>query len=1105
MPTRVIHANWSGGLLRLWAELEPTPQPSPDAAPGATLPAAHPFAQPAAELLASFPGLADSGLFKPSPALGDSTLALPTVDGQPVPSPSLAHAIGHAAVEAVPRLGRWVVPSVNLPPLAAALALETLENLAANAEAEAPPGEHPAITLGAGAEFFASAARFVRWLLLQQRLVPTLVQDLQGHLHGLWQPWLADDAVATRVRRLLEAMPPAARSAVDPFDHDAWPILEDFLVRVTDAQCRLVMRRENMGETIESRRGDADPHVQWLEGLLGLPNGTPNDDVPTSPTQRTDVLRRVRVWISGLDERTSGSAWRLCLRLAEPVDLASVVEFAAPDTGLSWPLSLHLQSVEDPTLFIDAQDIWLLASERASVGGRHVEKPAEVLLKELGRAARLYKPLENALRDREPSVIDLSTTEAYEFLREVRPVLIEQGFGVQCPDWWDSPASRLGVRLRIDSGQAPPDQPAPGSASSPPRLGLDAIVNYRWQVTIGDTVLSLQEFERLAALRSPLVLVGGRWVEIRPEDVRSAVEFMRQNPGGSMELGKAMRLAYAADLRETGIPVLGLEATGWIAGVLGDQNNNAVMPMLQAPEGFVGSLRPYQLKGLSWLAFLDRIGLGSCLADDMGLGKTIQLLAMLLHERIAAPAAPPGAPDAPAPAPVDRLFPTLLVVPMSVVGNWLRETRRFAPSLKVYVHHGLERERGEALVHAAESTDLVITTYALAHRDREDLEKVRWGRLALDEAQNIKNPGTKQAQAVRGIDAPRRIALTGTPIENRLSELWSIMDFLNPGLLGSAHDFRKRFAVPIERYHDQHRGKQLRGMIQPFVLRRLKTDPTVIADLPEKVETKEFCYLTPEQATLYEATVREMLSSVEHTEGIQRRGAILAGLVKLKQICNHPAQFLKHSDPQAQAALLEGDADEASATGPAPVAAPHRSGKCARIIEMLDEVVASGGQALVFTQFRQMGTMLAAMLRHELDREILFLHGGTPAKERDRLVNLFNKADGSAPVFILSLKAGGVGLNLTGANHVFHFDRWWNPAVESQATDRAYRIGQTRTVQVHKFVVSGTLEERIDQMIEQKSGLAENIIGSGENWLTELSVAQLREVLTLRPEAVEVE
>jgi SNF2 family DNA or RNA helicase len=688
--------------------------------------------------------------------------------------------------------------------------------------------------------------------------------------------------------------------------------------------------------------------------------------------------------------------------------------------------------------------------------------------------------MEEALRQGEPSELELTTVQAYEFLREYRTLLSEQGFGVIVPEWWDSPASRLGVRLRIDTGDAPEGAGAGGQAR--PSIGLGTLVNYQWQISIGSTVLSLQEFEKLATMRTPLVMIGGKWVEVRPEDVQAAVDFIRENPGGQMELGKAMRLAFAADVRETGVPIVGMDASGWLSSLLGNAGLQGNVPqqlqMVEPPSGFVGSLRHYQLKGLSWLSFLDRIGLGACLADDMGLGKTIQLIAMLLRERELSPG---GAPVA----------PTLLVVPMSVVGNWVRECNRFAPALRVLVHHGLTRKTGEALVQAAINSDLVVTTYALAHRDREHLEKISWQRISLDEAQNIKNPGTKQTKAIRSLDAPRRIALTGTPIENRLSELWSIMDFLNPGLLGTVHEFRTRFALPIERYHDQNKSKTLRGLVQPFVLRRLKTDPTVIADLPEKVETKEYCYLTPEQATLYEQTVKHMLSSAESAEGIQRRGVILAGLVKLKQICNHPLQFLKEHDPQY--------------AGAGAVASLARSGKCARLVQMLDEVVASGGQALVFTQFRQMGDILAAMLRHELNKEVLFLHGGTSAKDRDAMVQAFQKGDGSSPIFVLSLKAGGVGLNLTGANHVFHFDRWWNPAVENQATDRAFRIGQTRTVQVHKFIVSGTLEEKIDAMIEQKTALADNVIGSGENWLTELSLNQLREVLTLRPDAVEAE
>ncbi len=1109
MPFHVLHANWFDGALHLWAE-------GPSAAPAGVdadrpadrpfdgdQPTPHPTALPAEALI----GLL--GRFSPEAPLaaGVVRLRLPARSGLPLASSRLTHAEGRAENSAgegyaangsggtlapvAARLGRFTVTSLRVPPLHLPRVVERIEN-AASADGDGPDAT---LALGPGMRFFAAATRFVRWLMVQQRLVPTLVQDFSGTLHGLWQPWLADEQVATRLAKLLAAMPPAARAADDLFTNQPWPVLEDFLVRVLDAQCRVVMADENMIETIESRRalpgptGAGDPHVQWLSGLLEA-----GDAVPAVGAQRPELLKRVRSWIGVLDQRAADSAWRLCVRLSEPVDMSDLPEFAAPASSLTWPMTLHLQSVENPSLMLDARDIWILPTDSATVGGKHVDKPQELLLAELGRAARLYKPLEDALKSSEPSEIALATNQAYEFLREIRPVLIEQGFGVLSPEWWDSPGTRLGVRLRIDSGDTP-EGPGSDPSSVGSRVGLDTLVNYRWHVTIGQTVLSLQEFERLANLRSPLVLVGGRWVEVRPEDVKAAVQFIRENPGGQMELGKAIRLAYNAELRSTGLPVLGMDATGWISSLLSDPAANQQLPMLTPPEGFVGSLRPYQLKGLSWLAFLDRFGLGSCLADDMGLGKTIQFLALLLQERLSRP------PEEPA-------RPTLLVVPMSVVGNWLRETRRFAPALVVHVHHGPTRPQGEELLHICAKSDLVVTTYALAHRDRESLEPIPWGRIALDEAQNIKNPGTKQTQAIRAFDAPRRVALTGTPIENRLSELWSIMDFLNPGLLGSLNDFRRRFAVPIERYHDPHRARQLRAMVQPFVLRRLKTDPTVIADLPEKVETKEYCYLTPEQAALYEQTVKEMLSSAETAEGIQRRGVILAGLVKLKQICNHPRQFLKHLDTHVPAPAspasdaLANPGDEDAIPAGVELVPPHRSGKCVRLIQMLEEVLATSGQALIFTQFRQMGQILSTMLRHELDREVLFLHGGTPAKDRDAMVASFNKGDGSAPLFVLSLKAGGVGLNLTGANHVFHFDRWWNPAVESQATDRAYRIGQTRTVQVHKFVVAGTLEERIDQMIEQKSALADNVIGSGEAWLTELSLTQLRDVLTLRPDAV---
>jgi SNF2 family DNA or RNA helicase len=421
---------------------------------------------------------------------------------------------------------------------------------------------------------------------------------------------------------------------------------------------------------------------------------------------------------------------------------------------------------------------------------------------------------------------------------------------------------------------------------------------------------------------------------------------------------------------------------------------------------------------------------------------------------------------------------TLLIGPMSLVGNWQREAARFTPKLRVYVHHGGGRHRGEELEEAVRGADLVLTTYGTAARDRDALAAIDWDRIVCDEAQALKNSGTRQAQAVRSIPARGRIALTGTPVENHLTELWSIMEFANPGLLGPRQAFRERFATPIEAHGDEEAAAALGRATGPFILRRLKTDKTIITDLPDKQEIKVWCNLTPEQASLYQATVEDMLDRISASSGMERRGLVLATMAKLKQVCNHPAHLLKDGSRL-----------------------PGRSGKLERLEEICAEVVEQGEKALVFTQYSEFGTMLQPHLEARLGRPVLWLHGGTTKRRRDELVRRFQQ-DTEPAVFLLSLKAAGTGLNLTAANHVVHVDRWWNPAVEDQATDRAFRIGQTKNVQVRKFICVGTMEERVDEMIERKKALAERIVGTGEGWLTELSVAELRDVVRLGSEAV---
>jgi len=1062
----VLHAHWSADALRIWGETD-TPSQDDRTSNGQESPR-HPSAVDAGALLERVSGLLHWPEGEaPARKGADLLVTLPTAGANgagpsPLASPRLSHAGGRSGQTALledVRLQVWRVPTIFVEAASAVSFLERLEEAVDEHAPRADDNGEPEFVLGPALRFLAGAARLARSMVAQQRFVPMALQLSDGSLRGAWRPWLGDEEWTERASKLLSATPPIACAAVDEHDHQAWSMIESFLDASVDALCRRALAAETMSDAIEDR-DRSDLHVAWLSGLLDMP-----DQLEAAPSDRPNLVKGVRRWISRLDDRGEDAEWRLCLFLREP---------KGEDRDAEWLLEFALQSVEKPEVVLSASDIWTLSTADAELEGQRAADPRELLLAELGRASRLYEPLEAALEESEPSFVEVSVTQAYAFLRETQELLHEQGFGVVVPDWWGSPMSRLGVRLEVDGG---PDRPDLSPLSGPPEaadsgLGLNALVDYRWRLAVGDTALSLEELEKLASSKQPLIKLEGRWVEVRPEDVRKAIDFIRENPGGQMHVGEVMRLAYGADPAEAGVPVVGLDASGWVARIFGSLDEEVAVPTLHQPEGFVGALRPYQLKGLSWLAFLDRFGLGACLADDMGLGKTIQLLALLVHERERA--VETGG----------SVGPTLLVAPTSVVYNWRREANRFAPELTVLMHHGVERATGAKLLDVAHGADLVVTTYALAHRDIDDLSQVSWERVVLDEAQNIKNPSAKQTRSIRSLGAAKRVALTGTPVENRLSELWSIMDFCNPGYLGAMGEFHRRFALPIERRHDADKSRQLRSLVRPFILRRLKSDPTVTADLPSKLETKERIQLTAEQATLYEAAVKGMLAQVDAAEGIHRRGVVLATLIKLKQICNHPLNLADHQG---------GDEDRPSAA---------RSGKARRLMEMLEEVIAAGDQALVFTQFRRMGRLLSRMIAHDLDTDVLFLHGGTPSKAREQMVDRFQRRDGKSPIFLLSLKAGGLGMNLTAANHVFHYDRWWNPAVENQATDRAHRIGQTRTVHVHKFIASGTLEERIDEMIEQKTELADRIIASGERWLTELSTSQLRELITLRDAAV---
>ena len=554
----------------------------------------------------------------------------------------------------------------------------------------------------------------------------------------------------------------------------------------------------------------------------------------------------------------------------------------------------------------------------------------------------------------------------------------------------------------------------------------------------------------------------GRWVQLATDEIQKALDLISKKNKPTGSLRDIVQMALGTARAPGNFHFDGVTATGWVNDFLNQLEGDQPFEILGPPEGFKGELRPYQERGFSWLSFLRRWELGACLADDMGLGKTVQALAMVQHEWNKG-----------------NRKPTLVICPTSLTGNWQKESQRFTPDLPVLVHHGIHRAKGESFESEVKKNAIVISSYSLLHRDIDVLKKIEWGTCILDEAQNIKNPKTKQARSARSIEADFRVALTGTPVENNVGDLWSIMEYLNPAFLGSQAEFKRSFLMPIQASHESGAVDKLKKLTAPFILRRLKTDKNIIKDLPQKMEMKVYCNLTKEQAALYESIVREVENTLDSADGIQRKGLVLATLTKLKQICNHPGQYLQESSPLDK-----------------------RSGKLSRLTEMLEEIHEVGDRALVFTQFVEMGKLVQQHLQETFGRETLFLHGGVSKQHRDEMIERFQTDPDGPHVFVLSLKAGGTGLNLTRANHVFHYDRWWNPAVEDQATDRVYRIGQTKNVQIHKFLCVGTLEEKIDDMIEAKKGLAATIVGSGESWLTELSTRELKKLFELQKDAI---
>jgi hypothetical protein len=1352
------------------------------------------------------------------------------------------------------------------------------------------------LVLGASLRHLVAAAAFADDLTARGRVVPTI----EGS-QAVWRPVLTGED-RHWAQTLLQALPPSAYADATSPEEMRRPdvVLSRMLDNFVDASARARLRAT-------ARPGRAkrpkDALGAWRAALTGS-----DREIAAAPSEVERLAREIGHWQRDAAAGPVRALFRLIEPPPPPIDLSDPDAAVTTHSDEPWKVELSLQSADEPSLVVPADQIWRARSGLKALQ-RHLDAPQETFLAELGRAARLWPDLDKALGEAKPAVLDLDASGAHAFLREAAPLLAGAGFGVLLPSWWGRPAARLGAKLSAKSPTAP------GTVANASSLGFDAIVDYEWQLALGDHTLSAAELRRLAKLKAPLVRVRGQWVELDPKHLAAGLALMADK--GQMTVLDLLQGAAAA---QADIPILDVTATGWLGDLLATER---IAPAEISPD-FTGVLRPYQHRGVSWLSFLERLGLGAILADDMGLGKCLNASMYLfvngtlaraedIWKRYASDEIYDGEgywtePTAPlivnaindsgqiVQAPIRRLYrqhitepmrrvrlddgsevmitrrhkllkangwttnfevgdrlcvparldwagepvdpdltkllawqiaegdeplrgalritqkdrrvlddlmallpemgkrwgfeinrpsiifadrgahrlrlnsvsytafleakgyqwgrrsadksipdfivaaddetvklflreyftaegsvlrtgvveissastmimdqlstmlrrfgiwlrfqtkmkhatngtgirrpyrvgiiggpslrrfaenigfsdakkeaklewlcgvaantnvegvpgfdllraaadvtrlpqrhfgvgtvyftgtqelsretagaavlamdrmlsgqaadeyrllprskwtgtitaaydqldraalqnirdamaqrtasevfyariveiedvdysgwvydfevhehhnfvaggvlchntvqllaaitkdavktgPTLLICPMSLVGNWQREAAKFTPTLRVHVHHGAERAQGKKFTEAVAAADLVVTTYALAARDAAALRKIEWHRVVVDEAQAIKNAATRQATAVRSLPARHKIAVTGTPVENRLADLWSLMEFTNPGLLGPAAEFKRAYAEPIQRHNDEQAAERLRRLTGPFVLRRLKTDKTIISDLPEKLEMEVVCNLTGEQATLYQAVVDEAMAAIERSDGIERKGLVLATMTRLKQVCNHPAQFLRDGS------RLEG-----------------RSGKLARLEEIVEEILAAGEKALLFTQYAEFGGSLQAYLTARFGREVLYLHGGVSKSDRDAMVARFQNTDAPGPaLFVLSLKAGGTGLTLTAANHVIHVDRWWNPAVEDQATDRAFRIGQKRAVQVRKFVCAGTLEEKISAMIADKRDLAARIVGTGEGWITELGTSELRDLFALQSSAV---
>lgn len=855
----------------------------------------------------------------------------------------------------------------------------------------------------------------------------------------------------------------------------------------------------------------ADELLHWIVNSLisaeyHRPRPTPWHDFAAALVESNPLRRGGATLVSALNK------WRDSIAAID-VQLVLMIEEPDPNPDLEsaggsspqpiWPIRVQVRSGVDAPMPIHPANFDHATNRRITALRREAQLITPYLNPDRPDPD---SPLVAALRNADNAGdwdVYLTTDELLSFINDAVPRLRERGIIVMLPRMWRRQAVTAHMHLRDDE-----------EATAAPQLGLDHIVAFDWRVSIGDIDLTDKEMSDLVAAKSGLINLRGEWVLADAASIRSISQYMEQlrksSTGSIMNQLKQAKQRLAAaktagddtaeiertieeltaaldnpssgeislkELRELNLTAettdpIAVTGHDWQVSLIGGAIRHELPAprRIPIPAGVTASLREYQRRGVDWMYWMARQGLGAVLADDMGLGKTLQLLALEAAEREPTTAESAGQ--------VGKVGPSLVIAPTSVVGNWAREAKKFTPHLKILVHHGTERKKDQEFLGTVTDYDIVITSYGVASRDYQLLGRQHWHRVTLDEAQHIKNSSTKISKAVRSLPADHRMALTGTPVENRLLELRAILDFCNPGILGSVSFFKHHFSKPIEVTGDEKKQEQLRNLTAPFILRRLKSDPAIIGDFPEKTETVITVDLTKEQAALYTAYVNDLTTQLEQAEGIGRRGLVLASLTKIKQICNHPAHFLGDGSP-----MLRGN--------------HHRSGKVEELMQIVENARDHGEKVLIFTQYKAFGDMLTPYLSDYYGQKIPFLHGGVSKSGRDIMVQQFQAPDG-APAMVLSLKAGGTGLNLTAANIVVHMDRWWNPAVENQATDRAYRIGQDKNVFVYKLITAGTVEERIHDIISGKSELAAAMIAQGEGWLTELSDAELATLLSYR-------